>query len=104
MLYNSTFCRNLTAGNNTSGVVDARCEQDRALTGNSDDGDTTPVIIAIVITALYSIVCVVGLVGNVLVMYVIIRLVKHTPATRNSVCCLCVLEKARFVSCKSVLL
>ncbi|XP_067092035.1 mu-type opioid receptor isoform X2 [Osmerus mordax] len=43
--------------------------------------DTTPVIIAIVITALYSIVCVVGLVGNVLVMYVIIRYTKMKTAT-----------------------
>ncbi|CAG10056.1 unnamed protein product, partial [Tetraodon nigroviridis] len=31
------------------------------------------VVIAIIITALYSIVCVVGLVGNVLVMYIIVR-------------------------------
>ena len=68
MLFNSTMCRNQTDGNNTS-----RCEPDHAATGNFDGGDTTPVIIAIVITALYSIVCVVGLVGNVLVMYVIIR-------------------------------
>eukprot|EP00061_Rhincodon_typus_P009942 g33825.t1 len=30
------------------------------------------IIIAIIITALYSIVCVLGLVGNVLVMYVIV--------------------------------
>ncbi|CAL8298962.1 unnamed protein product [Merluccius merluccius] len=83
MLYNNgTSCRNLTdGGNNATGTgggaagvaVDARCEQDRVASGNFDGGDATPVIIAIVITALYSIVCVVGLVGNVLVMYVIIR-------------------------------
>ncbi|CAL8369226.1 unnamed protein product [Gadus morhua 'NCC'] len=76
MLFNSTMCRNQTDGNNTS-----RCEPDHAATGNFDGGDTTPVIIAIVITALYSIVCVVGLVGNVLVMYVIIRYTKMKTAT-----------------------
>ncbi|CAL8254776.1 unnamed protein product [Lota lota] len=81
MLYNSTLCTNQTDSNNTSGVVDARCEADHAPTGNFDGGDTTPVIIAIVITALYSIVCVVGLVGNVLVMYVIIRYTKMKTAT-----------------------
>ncbi|KAG9350230.1 hypothetical protein JZ751_026584, partial [Albula glossodonta] len=39
---------------------------------------STPVIIAIIITALYSVVCVVGLIGNVLVMYVIIRRVNNS--------------------------
>uniref|UniRef100_A0A8C8IGW5 Mu-type opioid receptor n=1 Tax=Oncorhynchus tshawytscha TaxID=74940 RepID=A0A8C8IGW5_ONCTS len=43
--------------------------------------DSTPVIIAIIITTLYSIVCVLGLVGNVLVMYVIIRYTKMKTAT-----------------------
>lgn len=62
-LYNdSSFCRNFTDGSNTTS----------GLTGRLDD-DANPVIIAIVITALYSIVCVVGLVGNVLVMYIIVR-------------------------------
>ncbi|KAI1896562.1 hypothetical protein AGOR_G00096050 [Albula goreensis] len=42
---------------------------------------STPVIIAIIITALYSVVCVVGLIGNVLVMYVIIRYTKMKTAT-----------------------
>ena len=63
MLNNNVSCRNL-ADNNS--LMDANCD-------NLLSQDTTPVIIAIVITALYSIVCVVGLVGNVLVMYVIIR-------------------------------
>lgn len=35
--------------------------------------DTNSIIIAIIITALYSMICVVGLFGNVLVMYVIVR-------------------------------
>uniref|UniRef100_A0A7N8Y7M9 Mu-type opioid receptor n=1 Tax=Mastacembelus armatus TaxID=205130 RepID=A0A7N8Y7M9_9TELE len=43
--------------------------------------DANPVIIAIVITAVYSIVCVVGLVGNVLVMYIIVRYTKMKTAT-----------------------
>uniref|UniRef100_A0A8B9LPP9 Mu-type opioid receptor n=1 Tax=Astyanax mexicanus TaxID=7994 RepID=A0A8B9LPP9_ASTMX len=44
-------------------------------------GVSTPVIIAIIITAVYSIVCALGLVGNVLVMYVIIRYTKMKTAT-----------------------
>lgn len=59
----STFCQNLTDPGNGSG-----CEAERGL-----EDDANPVIIAIIITALYSIVCVVGLVGNVLVMYIIVR-------------------------------
>lgn len=35
--------------------------------------NTTTIIIAIAITALYSVVCVVGLLGNILVMYGIVR-------------------------------
>uniref|UniRef100_A0A8C8VKZ0 G-protein coupled receptors family 1 profile domain-containing protein n=1 Tax=Pelusios castaneus TaxID=367368 RepID=A0A8C8VKZ0_9SAUR len=35
--------------------------------------NATSIIIAIAITALYSVVCVVGLLGNILVMYGIIR-------------------------------
>lgn len=35
--------------------------------------NATSILIAIVITALYSVVCVVGLLGNVLVMYGIVR-------------------------------
>lgn len=73
-LYNNTgsFCQNFTDANNTAGFVETRCDPDRRLTGNLDE-DANPVIIAIIITALYSIVCVVGLVGNVLVMYIIVR-------------------------------
>lgn len=73
MLYNtSSLCRNFTDANNTAGFAEARCVGDRGVTGTLD-ADANPVIIAIVITALYSIVCVVGLVGNVLVMYIIVR-------------------------------
>ncbi|XP_078503103.1 mu-type opioid receptor [Lissotriton helveticus] len=43
--------------------------------------DPTAIIIAIIITALYSVVCVLGLFGNVLVMYVIIRYTKMKTAT-----------------------
>ncbi|KAK1905326.1 Mu-type opioid receptor [Dissostichus eleginoides] len=76
MLYNnSSFCGNFSSENNntTSGFAEARCDGERGLTGRLED-DTNPVLIAIVITALYSIVCVVGLVGNVLVMYIIVSL------------------------------
>lgn len=73
-LYNGTLCLNVTdAGDNSSGFGDARCGGERRLMGGSLDGDANPIIIAIIITALYSIVCVVGLVGNVLVMYIIVR-------------------------------
>lgn len=69
---NSSFCPNFTDGNSTTSFAEARCDGDRRPTGSLED-DANPVIIAIVITALYSIVCVVGLVGNVLVMYIIVR-------------------------------
>ncbi|MED6270418.1 hypothetical protein CHARACLAT_010121, partial [Characodon lateralis] len=65
---NNSFCRNLT--DNTS-FSERRCG-DGGLTNRVDE-DANPVIIAIIITALYSIVCMVGLVGNVLVMYIIVR-------------------------------
>ncbi|XP_055746039.1 mu-type opioid receptor isoform X2 [Salvelinus fontinalis] len=72
MMNNSVFCRNFS--DNMS--LDAKCERTDNLTK-----DSTPVIIAIIITTLYSIVCVLGLVGNVLVMYVIIRYTKMKTAT-----------------------
>ncbi|XP_056147646.1 mu-type opioid receptor [Lampris incognitus] len=81
MLYNHTHCRNFTSGgggNSSTSLAETRCDQEQA---GSLDGDATPVIIAIVITALYSIVSAVGLVGNVLVMYVIIRYTKMKTAT-----------------------
>ncbi|XP_048357904.1 delta-type opioid receptor [Sphaerodactylus townsendi] len=42
---------------------------------------TSSIIIAIAITALYSVVCVVGLLGNILVMYGIVRYTKMKTAT-----------------------
>lgn len=75
-LYNGTLCFNVTdAGDNSSSFGDARCggSEERRMMGGSLDPDANPIIIAIIITALYSIVCVVGLVGNVLVMYIIVR-------------------------------
>lgn len=75
-LYNGTLCLNVTdAGDNSSSFGYARCggSGERRMMGGSLDPDANPIIIAIIITALYSIVCVVGLVGNVLVMYIIVR-------------------------------
>ncbi|KAF6716243.1 Mu-type opioid receptor [Oryzias melastigma] len=66
MSENSSFCRNFTDNGSSS------C-RDRGLPGGLDEDDANPVIIAIIITALYSIVCMVGLVGNLLVMYIIVR-------------------------------
>ncbi|KAL6102063.1 oprm1 [Pungitius sinensis] len=75
------FCGNFTDGHNHSaGFAEARCDADPGVFGVTED-DLNPVIIAIVITALYSIVCVVGLVGNVLVMYIIVRYTKMKTAT-----------------------
>ncbi|XP_005949233.2 nociceptin receptor [Haplochromis burtoni] len=67
----SSLCGNFT--DNTSFAEGSR--------GNNMEIDANPVIIAIAITALYSIVCVVGLVGNVLVMYIIVRYTKMKTAT-----------------------
>nr|XP_032658743.1 delta-type opioid receptor [Chelonoidis abingdonii] len=50
-------------------------------TGPAGAKDPTSIIIAIAITALYSVVCVVGLLGNVLVMYGIVRYTKMKTAT-----------------------
>ncbi|XP_010753393.1 opioid receptor, delta 1b [Larimichthys crocea] len=43
--------------------------------------DTASLIIAVCITALYSLICVVGLLGNVLVMYGVVRYTKMKTAT-----------------------
>ncbi|XP_053477803.1 mu-type opioid receptor [Ictalurus furcatus] len=73
----SALCPNLSSGGGGNETLpEDRCEP----TTDTNKG-STPVIIAIIITALYSIVCVVGLVGNVLVMYVIIRYTKMKTAT-----------------------
>uniref|UniRef100_A0A8C7WY71 Mu-type opioid receptor n=1 Tax=Oryzias sinensis TaxID=183150 RepID=A0A8C7WY71_9TELE len=74
MSENSSFCRNFTENSSFS------C-RDRGLTSGLDEDDANPVIIAIIITALYSIVCMVGLVGNLLVMYIIVRYTKMKTAT-----------------------
>ncbi|XP_015739012.1 delta-type opioid receptor isoform X1 [Coturnix japonica] len=50
-------------------------------TGPPRAKNATSILIAIVITALYSVVCVVGLLGNVLVMYGIVRYTKMKTAT-----------------------
>uniref|UniRef100_W5NEE2 Mu-type opioid receptor n=2 Tax=Lepisosteus oculatus TaxID=7918 RepID=W5NEE2_LEPOC len=76
LLQNGTyFCRNLSDLLLLEGNL-SKCDRADALNKGS-----TPMVIAIIITALYSIVCVVGLVGNVLVMYVIIRYTKMKTAT-----------------------
>ncbi|XP_016893014.1 mu-type opioid receptor [Cynoglossus semilaevis] len=76
-----SFCGNLTdAVNASGGFAELRCDGEGGFDGG-DHGDANPVIIAIIITALYSIVCAVGLVGNVLVMYIILRYTKMKTAT-----------------------
>uniref|UniRef100_A0A3B5ASW3 Delta-type opioid receptor-like n=1 Tax=Stegastes partitus TaxID=144197 RepID=A0A3B5ASW3_9TELE len=50
-------------------------------TSRVDTRDTTSLIIAVCITALYSLICVVGLLGNVLVMYGVVRYTKMKTAT-----------------------
>ncbi|XP_072534523.1 mu-type opioid receptor [Salminus brasiliensis] len=71
----AVLCRNFSSNASLSDP-DTRCNQ----TTDVNEG-STPVVIAIIITAVYSIVCVLGLVGNVLVMYVIIRYTKMKTAT-----------------------
>ncbi|XP_028845387.1 mu-type opioid receptor [Denticeps clupeoides] len=72
----SGFCRNFSGNVTLFDANSSRCDREE-----STNKGTTPVVIAIIITALYSIVCVVGVVGNVLVMYVIIRYTKMKTAT-----------------------
>ncbi|KAM6909928.1 opioid receptor, delta 1b [Xenentodon cancila] len=50
-------------------------------TGGVPSRDSTGVILAVCITALYSLICVVGLLGNVLVMYGVVRYTKMKTAT-----------------------
>ncbi|XP_061601488.1 mu-type opioid receptor isoform X2 [Cololabis saira] len=78
LFYNSSFCPNLT--DNNASLAEPPCGATRGLPGSLDD-DANPVLIAIVITALYSMVCMVGLVGNVLVMFIIVRYTKMKTAT-----------------------
>ncbi|KAF1387708.1 hypothetical protein PFLUV_G00082770 [Perca fluviatilis] len=53
----------------------------RNLTNNATARNTTSLIIAVCITALYSLICVGGLLGNVLVMYGVVRYTKMKTAT-----------------------
>ncbi|XP_026856290.2 mu-type opioid receptor [Electrophorus electricus] len=76
MSNSSVFCQNFSSNTTLLDTNNTKCDRTADLNKGS-----TPVIIAIIITALYSIVCVVGLVGNVLVMYVIIRYTKMKTAT-----------------------
>ncbi|XP_067277985.1 mu-type opioid receptor [Pseudorasbora parva] len=76
MSNSSVFCRNFSNSSSLVNMNSSRCDRTAEL-----DKSATPVIVAIIITALYSIVCVLGLVGNVLVMYVIIRYTKMKTAT-----------------------
>ncbi|XP_068179611.1 opioid receptor, delta 1b [Antennarius striatus] len=68
--FNTTFCEYLQrappGSNGTSGSANI---------------DTTRLVLAVCITALYSLICVVGLVGNVLVMYGVVRYTKMKTAT-----------------------
>uniref|UniRef100_A0A8C4HBK5 Opioid receptor, delta 1b n=1 Tax=Dicentrarchus labrax TaxID=13489 RepID=A0A8C4HBK5_DICLA len=50
-------------------------------TNRAASRDTSSLIIAVCITALYSLICVVGLLGNVLVMYGVVRYTKMKTAT-----------------------
>ncbi|XP_061418595.1 delta-type opioid receptor-like [Lethenteron reissneri] len=51
------------------------------ITCNGTEGYSTSPIVVSIITALYAVVCVVGLIGNILVMYVILRYTKMKTAT-----------------------
>ncbi|XP_051503587.1 delta-type opioid receptor-like isoform X2 [Myxocyprinus asiaticus] len=62
MSNSSVFCRNFSNSSSLLNMNSSRCD-------STAEQDKTPVIVAIIITTLYSIVCVLGLVGNVLVIY-----------------------------------
>ncbi|XP_070822346.1 opioid receptor, delta 1b [Chaetodon trifascialis] len=68
--FNATFSEDLLRVSSSSN------ETNKAATR-----DATSLIIAVCITALYSLICVVGLLGNVLVMYGVVRYTKMNTAT-----------------------
>nr|XP_057940789.1 opioid receptor, delta 1b [Doryrhamphus excisus] len=67
---NATFADALLVGPNGTNASVGR-----------ESRDTARVVIAVCITALYSLICVVGLLGNVLVMYGVVRYTKMKTAT-----------------------
>uniref|UniRef100_A0A8D0BFX9 Opioid receptor delta 1 n=1 Tax=Salvator merianae TaxID=96440 RepID=A0A8D0BFX9_SALMN len=73
--YPNSFYYNTSQDFNSSPVTTSNA------TSQSPVKNTTSIIIAIAITALYSVVCVVGLLGNILVMYGIVRYTKMKTAT-----------------------
>ncbi|XP_071326508.1 opioid receptor, delta 1b [Trachinotus anak] len=68
--FNASFPENLLLPSPTSNV-----------TSRAATRDTAGLIINVCITALYSLICVVGLLGNVLVMYGVVRYTKMKTAT-----------------------
>lgn len=68
MVNSSAYCLNFSDNLHLLGANYSICDH-----AENQEKGSTPVLIAIIITAVYSIVCVIGVVGNVLVMYVIIR-------------------------------
>ncbi|XP_063048301.1 mu-type opioid receptor [Engraulis encrasicolus] len=76
MVNSSAYCLNFSDNLHLLGANYSICDH-----AENQEKGSTPVLIAIIITAVYSIVCVIGVVGNVLVMYVIIRYTKMKTAT-----------------------
>ncbi|XP_068614700.1 opioid receptor, delta 1b [Brachionichthys hirsutus] len=67
--FNATFSEYLRAPSSSNGTHDAATH------------DSTRVVLAVCVTALYSLIAVVGLVGNVLVMFGVVRYTKMKTAT-----------------------
>ncbi|XP_073341729.1 opioid receptor, delta 1b [Pagrus major] len=79
--FNERFSVSLTPFNATLSEDLLRAPSSGNETSRAASRDTTSLIIAVCITALYSLICVVGLLGNVLVMYGVVRYTKMKTAT-----------------------
>ncbi|KAM8735293.1 opioid receptor, delta 1b [Acanthopagrus schlegelii] len=79
--FNERFSVSLTPFNVTLSEDLLRAPPSGNETSRAASRDTTSLIIAVCITALYSLICVVGLLGNVLVMYGVVRYTKMKTAT-----------------------
>uniref|UniRef100_UPI0037E804BB opioid receptor, delta 1b n=1 Tax=Semicossyphus pulcher TaxID=241346 RepID=UPI0037E804BB len=79
--FNERFSVSLSPFNATFSEELLRAPPNSSETNRTSTRDTTSLIIAVCITALYSLICVVGLLGNVLVMYGVVRYTKMKTAT-----------------------
>ncbi|XP_076594418.1 opioid receptor, delta 1b [Chaetodon auriga] len=79
--FNERYSVSITPFNATFSEDLLRLSSSSNDTNKAATRDATSLIIAVCITALYSLICVVGLLGNVLVMYGVVRYTKMKTAT-----------------------